>query len=94
MHTITKQQSEIDKNQAEAVSSIIESIKEIPNAAIKVGSILIVKITISNTPTISVKDLSLSEMLALENKPSLLKKPTELLESLSQFKVENTDYLG
>jgi len=94
LHTITKQQSEIDKNQAEAVSSIIESIKEIPNAAIKVGSILIVKITVSNTPTIAVKNLSLNEMLELENKPSLLKSPAELLECLGQVNIENTELLG
>lgn len=94
LHTITKQQSEIDKNQAEAVSSIIDSIKEIPNAAIKVGSILIVKITVSDMPTISVKNLSLKEMLSLENKPSLLRNPTEILENLGQLNQKETTFLS
>ena len=83
LHTITKQQSEIDKNQAEAVSKIIDSVKDIQNAAIKIGSILIVKTTVSNIPNIAVKNLSLKEMIELENKPSLLRSPIDLLENLS-----------
>lgn len=84
LHTITKHQSEVDKNQAEAVSKIIESIKDIPNAAIKIGSLLIVKITVSETPSISAKNLSLKELMMLENTPSLLKNPVQLLENLNQ----------
>lgn len=83
LHTITKQQSEIDKNQAEAVSKIIDSVKDIQNAAIKIGSILIVKTTVSHIPNIAVKNLSLKEMIELENKPSLLRSPIDLLEKLT-----------
>lgn len=83
LHTITKQQSEIDKNQAEAISKIIDSVKDIQNAAIKIGSILIVKTTVSNVPNIAVKNLSLKEMIELENKPSLLRSPIDLLENLT-----------
>ena len=83
LHTIIKQQSEIDKNQAEAVSKIIDSVKDIQNAAIKIGSILIVKTTVSNVPNIAVKNLSLKEMIELESKPSLLRSPIDLLENLT-----------
>jgi len=83
LHTITKQQSEIDKNQAEAVSKIIDSMKDIQNAAIKIGSILIVKTTVSSVPNIAVKNLSLKEMIELESKPSLLRSPIDLLENLT-----------
>lgn len=84
LNTITKQQSEIDLNQAEAVSKILNSISEVENAAIKIGSLLIVKTTISGNPNIAVKNLSLKEMLVLENEPSLLKSPVELLENIGK----------
>lgn len=70
-------------NQAEAVSKIIDSVKDIQNAAIKIGSILIVKTTVSNVPNIVVKNLSIKEMIGLERKPSLLRSPIDLLENLT-----------
>ncbi len=84
LSTISKQQSEIDMNQAEAVSKILNSISDIENAAIKIGSLLIVKTTASGNPNIAVKNLSIKEMMLLEDEPSLLKNPIDLLENITE----------
>ena len=69
VNTILKQQSEIDKNQSEALSNIITSLKDIPNAAIRIGALIVVKLTDEEgsvslqTRTLSIKELHLFNIL-------------------------------
>ena len=81
---ILKSQSEVDKNQSEALSNVITSLKDIPNAAIRIGSLLVVKTT-SETGEVGlvVQTLSLSQLHHLNKNPSLLTQPKNILEKLS-----------
>jgi len=85
LKTIKKEQSKIDKNQSEAVSNIINATEAIPNIAINIGSLLIVKVTDSNgISNIAVKSLSISEMIAIEKNPDLLQAPSLILDQLKE----------
>jgi len=76
-------QAEIDEKQAAAVSHLITAVKDTPNAAIQVGSILLIKLSGPNGAAIKVRTLTQMELIHLENNQSLLDSPSDLLERLS-----------
>lgn len=79
-----KPQSEIDKAQAEAIATLIASVKDIPNVAIQAGSILLVKTSEGyESPCLQVRTLTIKELIYLENNQHLLCKPATVLQSLS-----------
>lgn len=82
---VLKQQSEIDKNTSEALVNILQAIKDVPNAVIRIGSLLVVKMTDIQTaiPAIQVRTLTIREMYVLNQKPHLLKDPKSILEALA-----------
>jgi len=82
---ILKQQSEIDKNQSEALLNILKSVENIPNAAIRIGSLIVVKITDKSTSdaSVQVRSLSILEMHTLNKNPELLQNPKEILYALA-----------
>lgn len=84
-HLIEKQQSEIDKTLSEAVSNVLNSIKEIPNAAIKLSNILIIKTTIEDVPQIVIIKLTIEEMILIEKNPNLLKNPEFILDEINSM---------
>jgi hypothetical protein len=85
VNTILKQQSEIDKNQSEALANIITSLKDIPNAAIRIGALIVVKVTDSNgTVNLQTRTLSIKELHLLNKKPELLKIPQQILQALAE----------
>lgn len=87
---ILKDQSEIDKNQSEALLNILKSVENIPKAAIKIGSLLVVKITSElGEVTVQVRSLSILELHLLNKRPDLLLKPTEILGALAGMIEEN-----
>jgi hypothetical protein len=78
-----KQQSEADSNQAEAFAKLVEAVKEIPNAAVQAGSLILVKITDEDgEPKIISRTLTLSEMMNLENDKTLMQSPKKLFQRL------------
>lgn len=81
---ILKSQSEVDKNQSEALSNIMVSLKDIPNAAIRIGSLLVVKTTNeAGEVSVIVQTLSLSQLHLLNKHPHLLTQPKNILDQLS-----------
>ncbi|WP_207425803.1 hypothetical protein [Pedobacter sp. SYSU D00535] len=85
VNAILKQQSEIDRNQSEALMNILKSVETIPNAAIRIGSLLVVKLT--NTEgevNVQVRSLSISELFILNKNPELLHKPSQILTAISR----------
>lgn len=83
---ILKQQSEIDKNQSEALLNILNSVERIPNAAIRIGSLIIVKITdkVTGDANVQVRSLSILEMHTLNKNPELLQNPRKILSTLAK----------
>lgn len=85
VNTILKQQSEIDKNQSEALANIIVSLKDIPNAAIRIGALIVVKVTdIEGAVSLQTRTLSIKELHLLNKKPELLKMPKQILQALAK----------
>lgn len=85
VNTILKPQSEVDKNQSEALANIITSIKDIPNAAIKIGALIVVKITDEQgSVSLQTRTLSIKELHLLNKKPELLQMPTQILLALAK----------
>lgn len=85
VNTILKQQSEIDKNQSEALANIITSLKDIPNAAIRIGALIIVKVTDNEgTVNLQTRTLSIKELHLLNKNPELLKYPQQILQALAE----------
>ncbi len=78
-------QSDIDKKQSQAVANLIKATKDVPNAAIQVGSILLVKISATDGPAIQVRTLTQRELIQLENNQKLLSSPADILEKLSEL---------
>ena len=85
VNNILKPQSEVDKNHSEALSNILKSIENIPNAAIRIGSLLVVKITNKKEEVnIQVRTLTIKELHLLNKKPELLTKPSAVLLALAK----------
>lgn len=83
---IKKEISEVDKNQSEALVNILKSVENIPNAAIRIGSLLVIKITEDNdqNATVQVRTLSIQELHYLDEHPEYFRKPKEILDALTK----------
>ena len=87
--TLDKVQSEVNKNNSEAASNLIGALADVENAAIQIGSLLLVKVTNSNTSSIHTRQLTNKEMILLEKNQSLLHQPTTIIEQLERLSCEN-----
>jgi len=84
VNTILKQQSEIDKNQSEALLNILKSVENVSNAAIRIGSLLVVKIkNAEGEVNVQVRSLSIKELHLLNKRPELLHNPQLILTALT-----------
>lgn len=83
--TLQKYQATVDKEQAEAASTLLRSLEQVPNAVCQIGSILLIKITDSISGTrVYTRSLTTQEMIYLERNQHLLKNPQTILEALAQ----------
>ena len=87
--TLDKVQSEVNKNNAEAASNLIGSLDSVDNAAIQIGSLLLVKVTNGSNSSIHTKQLTNNEMVVLEKNQSLLHQPTDIIEKLEKLSCRN-----
>lgn len=76
-------QAEVDQRQARAVSDLITSLKDTPNACARVGSLLLVKTTTDAGEVIMARTLSQAEMSALDRFPEIQMHPHKALQSLA-----------
>jgi hypothetical protein len=76
-------QADIDAKQAGAVAELMKALADVPNAALQVGSILLIKLTSDKGPTVQVRTLTQQELIHLENNQNLLNSPADLLERLA-----------
>jgi hypothetical protein len=82
-------QSQVDKNEAEALSMILSSLEKVPSAIIQVGSFVIIKSANSQgEPHVFARTLSQNEMIFIEKNQHLLKAPQELFNHLSELDEE------
>ena len=85
-------QSQVDKNEAEAISVIISALDKVSSAAIQVGSIVIIKLPDPDgNSCIQARALSQQELMHLEKNPHLLKEPNKILDQLAEFNLNPDD---
>jgi hypothetical protein len=84
---LDKPQAEANAHQAEAVSSLVNALKEVPDACIQVGSLLMVKITgADGKPMVLARTLTAQELKLLEENQPMLRCPDRILEWLNHNK--------
>jgi hypothetical protein len=90
---VEDRQAEVDLKKAQAASELINSLQDVPNACIQMGSLLLVKSETPNGQAILARTLSKSEMRALEKYPELQKNPEKIMEALSMAKADENPEL-
>jgi hypothetical protein len=73
---LARQQGEMDKRQNEAIMRLLEALKDMPNAVIQAGTILVVKAS----GEAYVRILTLDEIDLFHKNPALMSRPDEILE--------------
>ena len=90
INTINKIQSEIDKNQAEAIAAVLKASENIPRLVTLIGSLLIIKTTNeSNEPSLFVRTLTTKEVIYINANPGIINNPPELLKRLQAQEITN-----
>jgi hypothetical protein len=84
MQALHKIQAEVDKKQAEAAQALIQSLENIENAAIQVGSLLIIKTCSDKGARLTVRTLTQNQLALLEKDPSLLQDPETVLRLVTE----------
>jgi hypothetical protein len=79
-------QASVDEKQVAAISKLISAVKDVPNAAIQAGSILLVKTTINKRVSVTVRTLTVAGLHFLNTNPDSLNSPNKLLSTLSRVK--------
>jgi hypothetical protein len=73
-------------NQVEAVSSLVDALKEVPQACLQAGSLLMVKTTGDDgRSVVSARTLTALELRLLEANQPILRYPDRVLEWLNQY---------
>ena len=80
---LDSQQADVDAKSAESVAQLIASLEQIPQAAMRVGSLFIVKYQDAGNPVLLVRTLSQIEIRALERYPEIQTVPRHALQSLA-----------
>ncbi|NUT20445.1 MAG: UTP--glucose-1-phosphate uridylyltransferase [Hamadaea sp.] len=85
---IDNRQAEVDLKLGQAVAQLIASLHEVPQACMRVSSILLVKYDDGKGPVLVVRSLSQIEMRALDKFPEIQMKPRQALAALASAVVE------
>lgn len=83
LQVLDKPQAAVDKDLATAASELIRAVEHEREAAIQIGSLLILKVPEGRNSRVMVRTLSAKEMIAIERRPDSLKDPTKLLTMLN-----------
>ena len=81
--SIEKMQSEVNKNNAEAAAAFLNSVKDVPQAATRIGSLIILKIRIDGEPQVITTVLTTEQLIVIERQPSLMTRPDDLLSIIT-----------
>ena len=83
LQQIEKHQAEVNRNNFEAVSAFLNSVKEIPNVAVVMGSLIVAKATVNDVPQLVIQSLTTEQVILIEKNPELKNNPLELLRILN-----------
>jgi hypothetical protein len=79
---LDNRQAEVDGKEAEAVAQLLESLAEVPQACMRVGSLLIVKFQDPAGPVVLARTLTQTEIRALNKFPEIQARPRDVMKSL------------
>ena len=80
---LIKPQTEADERLAGAASMLLQALDKVPNAAIQIGSLLLVKTLDNGESSVFVRSLTQKEVLHIETNQRLLEDPATVLEKLA-----------
>lgn len=81
---VDKPQADVDETLAKAVQTLMASLDKVANAAVQLGSVLLVKITNEQgVASVVVTNLSQRELALIRNNPEVLGTPEKILPTLS-----------
>ncbi len=61
----------------------MDAVKDAPNAAMSMGSLVIVKTTTDGVSRVMIRNLTMEQVIQLDKNPDLLNKPLELLNIIN-----------
>jgi hypothetical protein len=80
---LDQKQAAVDVQEAEAATKLIGSLSEVPQACLRLGSLLVVKYQDQGASVVLIRNLSQSELHALERFPEIQKNPRQALDALA-----------
>jgi hypothetical protein len=83
LQQIEKHQSEVNRNNMEAVAAFLNSVKEIPNVAVVMDSLIVAKATVDGIPQLIVHKMTTEQVIEVERNPELKNNPLELLRLIN-----------
>jgi hypothetical protein len=83
LNILGSKQAAVDVQEAQAARMLIESIADIPQACLTLGSVLVVKYQDAGGPVLLSRNLSQLEVHALERFPEIQKNPRQVLDALA-----------
>lgn len=86
---LEKVQSEVNKNNFEAAAAFLNSVKDVPNVATIMGSLVVIKATVNGVPQLLIRNLTIEQTIQLGKNPSLMNNPLELLNRLNNNPANN-----
>ncbi len=85
LHYLDKGQADVDKCKAETICILLNSLKDIKNVAIQIGSLLLIKTTKSNDEiTLLTHFLTSDELIYIEKNQHIFKEPSKILFELQK----------
>ncbi|AOW81414.1 hypothetical protein [Vibrio mimicus] len=75
---------------AEATATLVEAIKDVSEAAIQMGSLLVVKYADDNGTNVVAMELTNEQMTYLSQNPKILHKPKDLVLRLGEFDIPDS----
>lgn len=83
LNYLDRHQAEVDATKAGAVQQLLDSLANVPQACIRVGSIFLLKYENTRGPVVLIRTLSQLEIHALEKYPEIQTDPPKALEALA-----------
>lgn len=80
LKALDSQQAGVDRDEAESAARLIEALRDTPEAVMRMGSLLVIKVTGPGGARVVARTLTTDEMIAVNQKPSLLESPQDLLD--------------
>ena len=91
LKALDPKQAAVNVREEKAARMLIDAIADIPQACLRLGSVLVVKYQDAGGSVLLTRNLSQLEMHALERFPEILENPSQALEALAEAAASDDD---